>query len=170
MSEGEMVDVICPTCGKVRKIPARKIKKRKTMLCYLCSAKLMIEGRSKDSYPKGKGVHNWNGGRTKDGSGYIQIILYPENPFYEMACKNGHRIREHRLVMAQYLGRCLGSDEFVHHKNGDKADNRIENLQLMHRSAHYSTLHLKDLQEENNKLKEKIKELENKIKEWGYKT
>lgn len=43
---------------------------------------------------------------------------------------------EHRFLMEQAVGRRLGRFEFVHHINGDKRDNRIENLQIVTPSEH----------------------------------
>lgn len=58
------------------------------------------------------------------GTGYINQHGYREIRV------NGEKILEHRYVMEQYLGRRLFGDENVHHKNGDRLDNRLENLEL----------------------------------------
>lgn len=69
----------------------------------------------------------WNGGRTINSNGYVEIYK-PDHP---AAHFHSSHVLEHRLVMEQSLGRFLYKDETVHHKNGIKDDNRIENLQLM---------------------------------------
>ena len=66
---------------------------------------------------------------TKEG--YI-LIYYPNHP---NANGDGY-VREHRKVMSDYLGRPLEAYEIVHHKNGIRSDNRIENLELLTRITH----------------------------------
>ncbi len=73
---------------------------------------------------------NWNNGICFE-RGYKLIRVY-NHPF---ATKRGY-IREHRLIMEQYLKRYLLPNEDVHHINGIKSDNRIENLQLVTHSEH----------------------------------
>ena len=67
----------------------------------------------------------WKGGRHLH-HGYVYVQVEKDHP---MADSRGYAL-EHRIIMSAYLGRPLHSHETVHHKNGDKEDNRIENLQL----------------------------------------
>ena len=111
----------CADCGK----PIGKY----SIWCGSCSAK-------RSSQPTfGKDNPHWKGGRNRTRGGYIQIWVSPGDFFYPMTTLKG-QVLEHRLIMAKYLGRCLHRWEIVHHKNGIKDDNRIENLQLVTDDRH----------------------------------
>ena len=69
-------------------------------------------------------------GRT-NVAGYV-YVMDKENP---ESIPRGY-ILEHRKVMSEHIGRPLAKDEIIHHRNGNKSDNRIENLQIMTQSEH----------------------------------
>lgn len=83
--------------------------------------------------------HNWNGGLTYR-TGY-RLIRKPKHP---QAIKG--YVLEHRLIMEQHIERYLTEEEIVHHLNGIKDDNRLENLYLCENaSEHTSKFHRDEL-------------------------
>lgn len=130
----------CEGCGKQRWVPFRvKIRKPLYTRCLKCAHKLRGLRISGSKHPL------WKGGRIRNLQGYISIKLSPEDFFYPMVNQRGYT-QEHRLVMAQYLGRCLQPWERVHHKNGIKDDNRLENLELTTIGSHL-VMHSKGYQD-----------------------
>jgi hypothetical protein len=74
--------------------------------------------------------------KQTEGTGYIHHTGYRIVPVMpaERHLNNGEiQAAEHRIVMARMLGRPLAADESVHHRNGNRLDNRLENLELWSR-------------------------------------
>ena len=75
---------------------------------------------------KGANNGNWKGGRVRHHAGYVQVAA----PGHPRATAGGGYVFEHILVIEAHLGRYLLLDETVHHLNGVRDDNRLENLEL----------------------------------------
>lgn len=96
-------------------------------------------------------------GRIHDtGDGYKQIKIPHNHLCYPMADKHG-RVRVHRLIMAENLGRVLEPWELVHHKDGNKLNNSLDNLEILKSLEHFQ---FEALIREVKILRARIQELE----------
>jgi len=132
----------CIDCGKDRWVQIRG-GTAKSKRCLSCAGKhrpLPVWSYFK----QGKDNPMWKGGRRIDSMGYIRIKVPIDSIFYPMVHRSDGYVMEHRLVMAQHLGRCLTLKEVVHHIDRNRHNNELSNLKLMEKGSHYPVQHLVD--------------------------
>lgn len=107
---------VCSACqiGRWKLLVA--FRRNPDALCRFCKSRAVAQQR-------------W-GQRKKRWGSYVAVSVRPNDPMYVMRGKRGYWVAEHRLVMARWLKRPLERWETVHHRNGQRDDNRIENLEL----------------------------------------
>lgn len=158
-----MLVTICQQCGKeVRYYPSRP----RQFCSKSCAATFRnltdanpshhrdITGPNNPMYGKGmSGPDNpmygktgalaprWKGGRKIRRDGYSFVVAPPGHPNPSYVKPSGIAyVLEHRHVMEQHLGRYLDPAEVVHHKDGDRTNNAIDNLELFASQADHVSL------------------------------
>ena len=132
----------CDFCGDSFQMYPHRLKTNEHNFCSKeCANRWMSKYQIKE-----KCVH-WKGGRHKSSDGYIYINQ----------SNKGARKLEHRLIMEEYLERKLKTSEIVHHINGIRDDNKIENLCVVDNTNHERGTLLKQC-------RHKIVDLENTVK------
>lgn len=133
------VTLVCSHCGKSYKTRASRKQTKRNFCSRKCQHSFFI-GNNAPAYKTGRKITE---------AGYV-LILKPGHP----RRVGGSYVYEHILVMEKHLGRFLEKNEVVHHINGVKVDNRVDNLQVVspqeHRKIH-TTVKIKSELVGNNK-------------------
>lgn len=113
------------TCGKAC---AGELRRKGPMhsFCERCGKRIERKGDRYRRFCSSECRARQVGSKRLSNIGYIMLKVGKSYP----GANRAGWILEHRYVIEQSLGRSLGDNEHVHHKNGDRTDNRLENLEL----------------------------------------
>lgn len=166
LREEKRKGIPCKSCNKIK-----PISNKSNHLCGLC----YVKKRENDNpiYKEKKRIAKFKSRRksrgqdpesplmkNKAGDGYINPDGYKQlTKIYHPNSSKSGRIFEHRYIMSEYLKRPLKKNETVHHLNGIKNDNRIENLELWSKS-----------QPAGQRVKDKIRWCKQFLEEYGIET
>lgn len=133
-------DRFCILCG--RKIKRSVFNDNRKEDPGIHAKRKFCSSKCSSDWHRGDNATNWKDGKRTDRNGYIYILVGKEHP---LADPYGYAL-EHRVVAEEKIGRRLKELEVVHHINGNKHDNRPENLEVVCDSA----THLKGHREANS--------------------
>lgn len=113
----------CENCGKEVEVPENREKTFRFCSRSCFGKKVLSKNQAKIKRNYGEDHPKWKGGCVrKDG--------------YKLISVKGKQYFEHRYIMEKYLGKKLKTKEQIHHKNGNKTDNRICNLEVISIGEH----------------------------------
>ena len=142
------VEYECDICRKLNQTFKNNLKNKTTHKCKDCSNKkngLLKRGKANKSKGKPRKhlsrekAANWNGGRYINKAGYVMILIKSGSTNRKSGWENYRP--EHIIVMEKFLGRTLHKKECVHHIDGDKQNNRIDNLVIIDSNEHHRKTH-----------------------------
>ena len=159
--------LICLNCHKAFELKACETRVKENRVHY-CSAKCRDEAKKTGKIIKCKqcGISFYST-RNQFCSHKCACQYKKQHYNHKKYKENGYEIRyiqgynkkgnvkEHRYIMEQYLGRRLNTDEVVHHKDGNKLNNNINNLEVMKRGEHSRLHRRKELEDGKQLFKQK---------------
>lgn len=134
----------CPLCGLTRWVRYSEI----STTCMHCVPK---HKSSNPRYDEPRRMKN----------GYVLVHIPKDDPAFTISNKGW--IGEHRLIMSRHIGRLLDPREVVHHINGCKSDNRLENLKLLANGKHNSHMVAAELRNLIRMQERRIRVLESRV-------
>lgn len=134
-------------CGNYYYIRKDDIKCKNVISCGCHKRRIVIE---RNKYRCGKKSDNWKGGKIIQ-NGYI-FLYRPNHPY----CNANGYVKRSRLRVERRIGRYLSRDEFVHHKNENRKDDRYKNLEIMSIQEHckHHKMHLEKIRIKRRKKNE----------------